>query len=99
MNTVLPFVLRRCLGSGTAAIVPEFPFRKAAFAMTQAVDGGNKEVLMRNRLLATVLAATAAVLLAATPAPAQVNAGINARAKVGTSVGSMHMGARHRTGI
>ena len=49
---------------------------------------------MNNRLLATALAATAAMFLAATPAPAQVNAGINARAKVGTSVGRVHVGAR-----
>jgi len=40
---------------------------------------------MNNRLLATALAATAVMLVAATAAPAQVNAGINARANVGTS--------------
>jgi hypothetical protein len=39
---------------------------------------------MNNRLLATALAATAVMLVAATTAPAQVNAGINARANVGT---------------
>jgi hypothetical protein len=43
MNVVLPFVLQRRRGSGTGAIVPEFPLRKTAFAMTRAVDGGNKE--------------------------------------------------------
>jgi hypothetical protein len=51
------------------------------------------------RLLATALAATAVMLVAATAAPAQINAGINARANVGTSIGGGHTRANVGTTV
>jgi hypothetical protein len=53
---------------------------------------------MKHKLLTTALAATAAMFLAATTAPAQVHAGINARTNVDASVAPPGFHHGHKVG-